>query len=327
MWMILIFSDDTTDISAFDVCDWLNYLNQEFLIINEKSSKIEFAEFHLSNTKQDVIIIVNNKRFCLNDIKSYYWRRGSILFMNGYLNTKFYSNSEIGFHIFKENKILSEEILKILERKRKIGSFFSNINENKLTSLNIAKSVGLDIPDTLICTDIKSLNNYIKSNNCIVTKAISEGISVEIGEKYYYQYTEAIQLPDLPGSTNSFFPTLFQEKLDKEYELRVFYLHCECYTMAIFSQNDNQTSVDFRKYNWQKPNRTVPYNLPIDIKDKLIAFMSKSKLDTGSIDIVYTKEGRYVFLEVNPVGQFGMVSEPCNLFLEKKIAEYLKGIN
>jgi glutathione synthase/RimK-type ligase-like ATP-grasp enzyme len=46
-------------------------------------------------------------------------------------------------------------------------------------------------------------------------------------------------------------------------------------------------------------------------------------LDTGSIDIVRTTDGRYVFLEVNPVGQFGMVSVPCNYNLELKVAKYL----
>jgi hypothetical protein len=35
------------------------------------------------------------------------------------------------------------------------------------------------------------------------------------------------------------------------------------------------------------------------------------------------RDGREVFLEVNPVGQFGMVSRPCNYQLERKVAELL----
>ena len=30
----------------------------------------------------------------------------------------------------------------------------------------------------------------------------------------------------------------------------------------------------------------------------------------------------FIFLEVNPVGQFGMTSSPCNYSLEKKIAQH-----
>jgi D-alanine-D-alanine ligase-like ATP-grasp enzyme len=48
--------------------------------------------------------------------------------------------------------------------------------------------------------------------------------------------------------------------------------------------------------------------------------MQKLKLNTGSIDMIYTNDSKFIFLEVNPVGQFGMVSKPCNYNLEKKIA-------
>jgi hypothetical protein len=39
--------------------------------------------------------------------------------------------------------------------------------------------------------------------------------------------------------------------------------------------------------------------------------------------MIVTPEKKYVFLEVNPIGQFNQVSIPCNYFLEKKIADYL----
>ena len=43
----------------------------------------------------------------------------------------------------------------------------------------------------------------------------------------------------------------------------------------------------------------------------------------GSIDLIRSTEKEYVFLEVNPSGQFEMVSLPCNYHLEEKIANYL----
>ena len=46
-------------------------------------------------------------------------------------------------------------------------------------------------------------------------------------------------------------------------------------------------------------------------------------LNTGSIDMILTPEGDYYFLEVNPVGQFGMISHPCNFYLEEKVANFL----
>jgi glutathione synthase/RimK-type ligase-like ATP-grasp enzyme len=51
--------------------------------------------------------------------------------------------------------------------------------------------------------------------------------------------------------------------------------------------------------------------------------MDKLNLLTGSLDILKDKNGKYYFLEVNPIGQFGMVSKPCNYYIEEQIAEFL----
>ncbi len=93
--------------------------------------------------------------------------------------------------------------------------------------------------------------------------------------------------------------------------------------MGIFSQNNSKTKEDFRNYDQNLPNRNVPIKLPLDIEGKLKKLMKKLNLNSGSIDLIYTIDNKYVFLEVNPVGQFGMVSFPCNYNLEKKIAEFL----
>jgi hypothetical protein len=39
--------------------------------------------------------------------------------------------------------------------------------------------------------------------------------------------------------------------------------------------------------------------------------------------MLVTKENQFVFLEVNPDGQFGMVPHPCNYFIEREIANVL----
>lgn len=52
--------------------------------------------------------------------------------------------------------------------------------------------------------------------------------------------------------------------------------------------------------------------------------MTKVEMNSGSIDMIVTLNNNYVFLEVNPVGQFWQVSYLCNYYLEKKIAHYLR---
>lgn len=97
----------------------------------------------------------------------------------------------------------------------------------------------------------------------------------------------------------------------------------KCYTSAIFSQRDEKTKIDFRNYNYQKPNRVSVYKLPQKVENKIVAFMNKIEMDSGSLDIIVTPQKEYYFLEVNPVGQFFQVSHPCNFYLEKEVAKYL----
>ena len=51
--------------------------------------------------------------------------------------------------------------------------------------------------------------------------------------------------------------------------------------------------------------------------------MDSLNYNMGSLDVIKTKEGKYVFLEINPYGQFGMTSVPCNYYLDEKIAKFL----
>lgn len=116
---------------------------------------------------------------------------------------------------------------------------------------------------------------------------------------------------------------MIQEKIDKAYELRIFYLCGEIFGMAIFSQSIDQTRVDFRKYNWEKPNRYEPVSVPKELKDKIKLLMNVLKLNTGSLDFIKAKDGNYYFLEINPTGQFGMMEGPCNYPLHKRVAQVL----
>ena len=92
---------------------------------------------------------------------------------------------------------------------------------------------------------------------------------------------------------------------------------------AMFTQANPKTRVDFRNYDDEKPTRIIPFELPNYIREKLLSLTAKIGLDTGSIDMIYSTDCDYYFLEINPVGQFGMVSYPCNYHIEKQIAEYL----
>ncbi len=194
---------------------------------------------------------------------------------------------------------------------------------NKLRVLEQAAGHGLDIPATLVTASREEVERFAARHGPLITKSIGEPEMFFFEKDYFMLYTAEVGPPEIADLPERFFPSLFQERLEKKYEIRVFYLDGQCYPMAIFSQLDSQTQVDFRRYNRTRPNRTVPYRLPGDIAEKIAVLMASLELETGSLDLIRTPDGRHVFLEVNPIGQFGMVSRPCNYFLERRVAEAL----
>ena len=192
-----------------------------------------------------------------------------------------------------------------------------------MSTLRLAKNIGLSIPDTILTSSKKDLIRFYKNNEEVIFKCISDPIVLKENEKKMMLYTSLLNKEELDQLSDFFFPTLFQQRILKEYEIRVFFINDCFYSMAIFSSNNKKTEVDFRVYDFENPNRTVPYQLPDEIKQKLTSLMNLMDLNTGSIDLMRGVDGEYYFLEVNPVGQFGNVSEICNYYIEKKIANYL----
>ena len=205
-----------------------------------------------------------------------------------------------------------------------LGSYTKEIHNNKLINLTIAQESGLNVPKYNAISSKKALLKFKQEFDKIVIKpAWNLASFVQDGINYNTKNTVLSNENDFANISDSFLPSFVQEYIDKKYELRVFFLKGKFYSMAIFSQLDEQTKLDYRNYNRTKPNRTVPYQLPSIIEKKLQAFMEGMGLDTGSIDIIFGTDNKYYFLEVNPVGQFEWLNENCNYYIEKEIANLL----
>ena len=329
---VLVFSENE-EYSTDRVFEWLEYYGQKHLRVNQED-KIELKEYRQTDDRTYFEITIN-KDISLqsSQIKSFWYRRGAIR-LQSHVKENYNSaalpqevKEKIYKHLCHENKRLNETLYFYLENlEYAIGKSSNSVN-NKLNHFAEAKKLGLKTPETVIFSQKSDLANFFKETNQkeVVVKSISDVLVLNISNdrESYMSYTEEFNIDDLSAVTESFFPSLFQEKLDKKYELRIFYLHNKFYPMAIFSQNDPQTQVDFRKYNYIKPNRNLPFMLPVCVETRLQKLMDVLSLNTGSIDMIVTKDNEYYFLEVNPVGQFGMVSVPCNYYLEREIAKIL----
>jgi len=326
--MILILSQDSWEVTTEEVMDWIAYLKGDALRLNgEDLLDPNHYCFQLSARGEPHLYLHLEgcrREINLDEIYVVWFRRwynyNNLNFLEAIKKTEL--KHRIERHMTYEINTLSRFLFKMLKDKYWLSSE-RDVGINKLEILQAAGSVGLDIPHTMVTNTKTQLVHFKKQHGRIVTKCIGEPTFFNYKKANYGLYSEPIDDAALVSLPGVFFPCLAQEMLPKEYELRVFYLDGDFYSMAIFSQEDKRTEVDFRKYIHEKPTRNVPYNLPAPLEDKITRLMNLLEMETGSIDIVKTRDNRYVFLEVNPLGQFSMVSHPCNYYLEKKVAEFL----
>jgi glutathione synthase/RimK-type ligase-like ATP-grasp enzyme len=102
-------------------------------------------------------------------------------------------------------------------------------------------------------------------------------------------------------------PALFQERIAKQIELRVTVIGDDIFTAEVDSQADERTRLDFRADYEAVEFR--PGTLPSDVADRCMALVRGYGLNYSAVDLILTPDGRYVFLESNPNGQFAFVQE------------------
>lgn len=323
--MILIFSE-RFDMSTDEVCEWLHSFGADFVRINGNEFDSPATKFSYTLTlgnkgAVDFSFYARGQQIAAKDIQSIWFRRDEPIAAPDFFN----SVTDIGLrrklmdHAAKE-KIRAKEFFYIaLLEKPCIGNHLIK-EANKFRALYYASLYGLDVPETLLSNSAPEQQSFVAQGKCI-TKAIRETeFFKSVKNESFISYTADVTKKDI---SDSGFPVLLQKKIEKAFELRVYYLKGKFYPMAIFSQSDTKTAVDYRRYNMQNPNRNVPYKLPDHVETALRKTMDALGMDNGSIDLIKSTNGRFVFLEVNPIGQFGMTSKPCNYYIERDIATWL----
>ncbi|HYC83742.1 MAG TPA: hypothetical protein VEB86_00910 [Chryseosolibacter sp.] len=300
---MIVISTINFDESAADVMDWLG--DEHVVRVNNDSVRGDFAEFACNVSPQSV-----------RDPKGIWFRKGNRTSITD-------PSIPVAFraHMSAEMYALSG-LHYIRGRNTRVLGSADYVFTNKLAVLQKFESHGLATPPTLVTTKKESLTEFYQQHREVIVKPLSDGTRFSLPSGEFKIYVEKIDDAFISTLPETFFPALFQKHIPKEYEIRVFFLAGKCYCSAIFPQGA-QNNTDYRKSLQAGRVRSVPYRLPAHTEPKLAAVMEDLRLNTGSIDIIRTPDGEYVFLEINPSGQFGSQSSICNYYIERDIAQFL----
>jgi MvdD family ATP-grasp ribosomal peptide maturase len=196
--------------------------------------------------------------------------------------------------------------------------------ENKQLQLQVAREVGLDTPRTLTTNDPSAARAFAKScEEGLVTKMLSSFAIYDEGKELVV-FTNPVKpegLADLSGL--SLCPATFQELLPKSLEIRVTVVGQRVISAAVDSQVSARAAHDWRRDGVRMLHDWKPYQLPLDVEQKLLRLMEYFSLNYGAIDVILTPDGRHVFLELNPCGEFFWLERAPGLPISEAIAELL----
>jgi hypothetical protein len=182
---------------------------------------------------------------------------------------------------------------------------------SKPRQLALARKVGLRVPDTLISNDAEAVLAFVDRRQ---GRVVHKTLGVAMDQMLFTKRWDADDAAAL--DTLEFAPTIFQQQIGGTREVRVTVVSERIFAaeFEVGRHVDGRLDVDV-------PFR--PHALPQDVGDRLHALMHALHLSYATVDLRIDDDGDYVFLELNPQGQFLYVEIKTGMPISEAVADLL----
>ncbi|MBX7220857.1 MAG: hypothetical protein K1Y36_12980 [Blastocatellia bacterium] len=211
----------------------------------------------------------------------------------------------------KETEEIYRGILHTLQNRFWVNPYTLNeVAEYKPYQLQVAQHIGWEIPQTLITNNPDEVREFYRQyDGNIIYKTVSSPFRLGsgVGTPPQLIYTNRVKASDLERLESvTLAPCLFQEYVPKKVELRVTVVGRKTFAAEIHSQQSERSREDWRRYDFDNTPYLV-HQLPAEVEAKCQQLVKEMGLVFGCIDLILTPDDRYVFLEINPNGQWGWI--------------------
>jgi len=319
--MIAIITNNN-DRHADLICEKMKEKNIKFFrintenLINQVETTIEFDK----NNQEPIVCFDNFKNFCsfdINKAQSVWYRKPKVAKISEEITKQSTRN-----FIQEEIKAVINGLWFLMKGRYWVSNPWAIKNaSNKIYQLNIAKSIGFVIPRTIITTSsVRAKKFYEQYKGNVIAKVLTYGVFEENGHASVI-LTNKVSPESIKNiKLVRFCPTLFQEYIPKKTEFRITVVGKKVFVCEIYSQESENTRIDWRNYGVKVPY--ISSKLPFAIQEKCIKLVRKLNLHFGAIDMIRTPNDQFIFLEINPSGQWLWVEEKTGL----QISEALIGL-
>ncbi len=197
----------------------------------------------------------------------------------------------------------------------------------KTHQLMVASKLGLLIPDTCIGNSPKEAREFVSHKNNLVLKSLFMPAVETLAEGENDQlllYTRRLPKQEVAKVAQRVqnCPVILQEYIEKDFELRITIVGNKTFACAIYSQKSKLACEDWRRYDIENtPHEEL--ELPEDINNKLVNFVKSLGLVFGCVDMIVTPKGEFVFLEINPNGQWLWIERITGMPIGEELARMI----
>jgi hypothetical protein len=189
----------------------------------------------------------------------------------------------------------------------------------KPLQLSLAAKVGLHIPETVISNDHKEILKLFRNGNRVIYKTTSSFLIPPDELIFTNEVSRDEVVTD--ATALSLAPGIFQTCIEKLYELRITVVGTRHYVVKIDSQSSDKTALDWRR---QQDRAMYSHgNLSANTLERLLQFHKQAGIVYGAYDFIVDKEGREIFLECNPGGQWLWLDNNLSLGITDGVVDLL----
>jgi MvdC family ATP-grasp ribosomal peptide maturase len=196
---------------------------------------------------------------------------------------------------------------------------------DKLRQLRLARELGLEVPPTIVTSAPDEARAFHAAHRGDVVAKMLTPLSTSMDGGSPFVHTSVVTAEDLEHLDGlRFSPMVFQQRIPKARELRVAMVAGRPFAGAIDASRSEHGQVDWRR-SLPGEVRWTPGTVPDDVTGRLGRLLEALGLVYGAVDLIVTPDGRHVFLEVNPAGEWGMLERDLELPIAAALADALVG--
>ena len=180
--------------------------------------------------------------------------------------------------------------------------------ESKVYQLSVAQKIGFSVPNTIITNDPRTAKAFYEEFQAVIYKPMRSG-KIFRNDEVSLIFTSLVEGQHSKRFDSAkFAPVLLQEYVPKEVEIRATVVGNSVFSVELITQHDEISKIDWRRKNaFQIEHR--PHSLPFQIELLCKSLVERLGLNFGAIDLILSPSGEYVFLEINPNGQWAWIQQ------------------